>query len=93
MHFTADGSREFLRIFREHQQAIRNFPGCSHLSLLCDLKDDTCFTTLSHWNKPDDLEAYRQSELFKAVWGRVKPMFTKQPQAFSMIPADGLKAV
>src|SRR5690349_3085383 len=88
MHFTADGSQEFLQIFENHRQAIRNFPGCSHLTLLCDLKDDKCFTTLSHWNDAADLEAYRKSDLFGSVWQRVKPLFARQPEAFSMIPAD-----
>ena len=88
MHFTPEGKPEFLKTFALHRKAIGSFPGCSHLSLLRDIKDDNCFTTLSHWNKADDLEAYRQSELFTSVWARVKPLFAKQPQAFSMEAVD-----
>jgi quinol monooxygenase YgiN len=88
MHFTAAGTGEFLKIFKDHQEAIRNFPGCSHLLLLRDLKDDICYTTLSHWNDPGDLEAYRKSELFGSVWRRVKPLFARQPEAYSLIPSD-----
>lgn len=84
MHFTAEGSDEFLRIFKRHRQAIGSFPGCTHLSLLRDVNDDKCYTTLSHWNRAEDLEAYRQSTLFTEVWAKVKPLFSKQPQAFSM---------
>jgi quinol monooxygenase YgiN len=84
MHFTPDGKEEFLKVFTHHRKAIGTFPGCTHLRLLRDLRDDNCFTTLSHWNKADDLEAYRQSDLFTSVWAKVKPLFAKQPQAFSM---------
>ena len=52
MHFTEAGVDEFLEIFNENKEAIRNFPGCSHLQLLKDADDNTCYTTLSHWDKP-----------------------------------------
>jgi quinol monooxygenase YgiN len=84
MHFTPDGKAEFLKTFSRHRTAIGSFPGCTHLSLLRDLRDVNCLTTLSHWNTEEDLEAYRQSELFTSVWASVKPLFAKQPQAYSM---------
>lgn len=84
MHFTEAGVEEFLEIFNEHKQAIRNFPGCSHLQLLKDVEDDCCYTTLSHWDKAGSLENYRKSELFGKVWGRVKTLFSERSQAFSL---------
>jgi heme-degrading monooxygenase HmoA len=84
MHFTEAGVEEFLQIFREHQQAIRHFPGCTHLQLLKDAEDPTIYTTLSHWNEVSDLENYRTSELFGSVWGRVKTLFAARSQAFSL---------
>lgn len=84
MHFTEAGVDEFLHIFNAHQHAIRNFPGCSQLQLLKDVEDSTIYTTLSHWNKPEDLENYRRSELFGSVWGRVKTLFAERTQAFSL---------
>jgi len=30
------------------------------------------------------LEAYRQSELFKNVWSKTKPLFNDKPQAWSV---------
>lgn len=84
MHFTEAGVEEFLEIFNRHKQAIRNFPGCGHLQLLKDAEDDCCYTTLSHWDKPQSLENYRKSELFDNVWGRVKTLFSERTQAFSL---------
>lgn len=84
MHFTEAGVEEFLDIFNKHKQAIRNFPGCSHLQLLKDAEDDCCYATLSHWDKAESLENYRKSELFGKVWGRVKTLFSERSQAFSL---------
>src|SRR6478609_6649205 len=84
MHFTATGVEEFLQIFNKNKEAIRNFPGCSHLQLLRDANDATIYTTLSHWDKAESLENYRKSELFAQVWGRVKTLFSERSQAFSL---------
>ncbi|HMP99838.1 MAG TPA: antibiotic biosynthesis monooxygenase [Cyclobacteriaceae bacterium] len=84
MHFTEAGVEEFLQIFKENQQAIRNFPGCSHLELLKDADDPSSFTTLSYWEHSDHLEAYRKSELFGKVWGQVKTLFSQRSIAFSL---------
>lgn len=84
MHFTEAGVDEFLEIFNANKEAIRNFPGCSHLELLKDSHDSLCYTTLSHWDHPDSLEQYRQSELFGKVWGRVKTLFSERTQAYSL---------
>ena len=84
MHFTEAGVEEFLQIFDANKIAIRNFPGCTHLQLLKDSEDPTCFTTLSHWQTEQDLENYRKSELFGGVWGRVKTLFSERTQAFSL---------
>ncbi len=84
MHFTEAGVDEFLEIFDANKIAIRNFPGCTHLQLLKDATDETIFTTLSHWENEESLEAYRKSELFGSVWGRVKTLFAERTQAFSL---------
>jgi heme oxygenase (mycobilin-producing) len=84
MHFTEAGPREFLEIFDRHKETIRHFQGCSHLQLLKDAKDPLCYTTLSHWDMAESLENYRNSELFGNVWSRVKPLFAKRAEAFSL---------
>lgn len=90
MHFTQTGVDEFLRIFRANEQAIRNFDGCMHLELLRDLKDETVYTTLSHWRDEESLERYRKSELFASVWSPVKSLFAERPKAFSLVKIEGL---
>lgn len=84
MHFTEAGVEEFLTIFNTHKKAIRDFPGCTHLELLRDHDDATVFTTLSYWTDESSLEHYRKSELFAAVWGTVKTLFSERTQAFSL---------
>lgn len=84
MHFKEDGLDRFLEIFQKHQFAIRNVEGCTHLELLKDVNHPLVYTTLSHWEKASDLEAYRNSALFNEVWGQVKVLFSSSPQAFSL---------
>jgi heme-degrading monooxygenase HmoA len=84
MHFTEAGVSEFLEIFNRNKEAIRNFPGCSHLELLKDHDDPFCYTTLSHWDAQTSLDAYRKSALFEGVWGQVKSLFSERSQAFSL---------
>jgi len=78
------GIKPFLEIFDKHKNAIRHFPGCSHLELLKDPTDPSCYTTLSHWDKLASLENYRNSELFSNIWKSVKPLFSQKTKAFSL---------
>lgn len=84
MHFKEENVDTFLKIFRKHKPAIRKMKGCTHLELLRDANHASIYTTLSHWKKNSDLDAYRDSELFKEVWGKVKVLFAAQPQTFSL---------
>jgi heme-degrading monooxygenase HmoA len=49
-----------------------------------DLNDECTFFTISHWNSEDDLESYRNSYLFKNIWSKVKPLFAKKAEAWSL---------
>ena len=84
MHFTQSGVEQFLQIFNENKNAIRNVKGCNHLQLLKDMRDPLTYTTLSHWDSAESLDLYRNSELFKRVWGRVKTLFSERSQAYSL---------
>jgi heme oxygenase (mycobilin-producing) len=84
MHFTEAGVSEFLDIFNRNKDAIRNFPGCSHLELLKDHDDAYCFATLSYWDAQSSLDTYRKSALFEGVWGQAKSLFAERSQAFSL---------
>ena len=85
MNFQEAGVEEFLAIFNKNKEAIRNFPGCTHLELLKDADNPFVYTTLSHWRNEESLEQYRKSELFASVWGTVKTLFAERTQAFSLV--------
>ena len=85
MHFTEAGVEEFLEIFNANKNAIRSFPGCTRLQLLKDVDDPFVYTTVSEWKDAESLEAYRKSDLFGSVWGRVKTLFSERTQAFSLV--------
>src|ERR1700748_1709801 len=86
MHFTETGVEEFLPTFQANMQAIRTFEGCTQLELLKDINHPLTYTTISYWNDVASLENYRKSELFAAVWKKVKTHFSRSAEAFSIEP-------
>ena len=90
MQFIPEKTDAFLAILHENIEKIRSFPGCLSVQVLRDLKDPSVFITYSHWEDETDLEAYRQSELFRGVWTRTKALFAKKAQAWSLEDIDDL---
>ena len=84
MSFNEDKIEQFLGNFKEHKEQIRHFKGCSLLELYRDRNNSNVFFTYSYWKTELDLEAYRQSDLFKNVWSKTKLMFNDAPQAWSV---------
>lgn len=80
MRFRPHETDAFLEIFTANEKAIRQFPGCDHLELLHEPGTAT-YTTLSYWQSESDLQAYRESALFKGVWLQVKPLFAARTEA------------
>jgi quinol monooxygenase YgiN len=74
----------FLENFNANKQRIREFEGCSFLELYRDRQQSHIFFTYSFWATAADLERYRKSELFKAVWSKTKPLFNDEPEAWSV---------
>jgi quinol monooxygenase YgiN len=83
MTFLPEKVTLFLKNFEENKQKIRSFHGCRHLELWQDENQENIFTTYSHWENEEALNQYRDSELFKSVWGVTKPLFKEKPMAFS----------
>ncbi len=83
MTFRPDAVAAFLENFEANKDSIRNFPGCSHLELWQDFSSENIFITHSHWESETALNQYRDSELFKSVWGFTKALFAEKPLAFS----------
>jgi quinol monooxygenase YgiN len=84
MGFHKDNIEAFLSNFEENRQKIKSFKGCNLLELYRDKNDPTIFFTYSYWEEEINLEQYRQSDLFKSVWAKTKPLFNRVPEAWSV---------
>ncbi|MDO9185139.1 MAG: antibiotic biosynthesis monooxygenase family protein [Bacteroidia bacterium] len=84
MNFKPDAVTDFLKIFDASKQYIRNMEGCTHLELLNDISSPTVFFTYSHWQTENDLNNYRNSELFEGVWRKTKILFAAKAEAWSV---------
>jgi quinol monooxygenase YgiN len=84
MTFREDKIDDFLKLFNETKDSIRNFEGCRHLQLLKDYNEKNIFSTYSKWDNEEALNKYRDSALFAQVWANTKKMFSAKPVAFSM---------
>ena len=83
MTFRTDAIDEFLEHFQSIKEKIRNFPGCNGLKLIRSVDKDNILFTYSSWNAAEDLENYRNSELFKETWSYVKQLFEARAEAWS----------
>jgi quinol monooxygenase YgiN len=83
MTFKETSIDAFLKIFDASKDKIRNRPGCRHLELLEDHSSENIFSTYSIWESEDDLNDYRNSDLFGAVWPDTKLLFAEKPIAHS----------
>jgi len=84
MTFRDEGIEEFKKIFKETKNKIRNTRGCIFVELLEDMSNPNVFITYSVWSKPEDLERYRHSELFKDTWAKAKALFSAPPEVHSL---------
>jgi len=95
MTFSLEAVDPFLDQFDDTAPQIRSFPGCHHLELWRDADAPAVFTTHSHWESPEALDEYRNSDLFRTTWAAVKSLFADRPQAHSYTvarPADAIGA-
>jgi autoinducer 2-degrading protein len=80
--------QEYITAFTENfelvKNKIRNAEGNRFLELYQDKNDSTIFFTYSYWESEQDLENYRNSELFKEVWTFTKKLFKEKPEAWSV---------
>jgi len=83
MHFRPEAIPEFLALFEAHRDAIASQSGCRAVHLIQSQDTPERLGTVSLWESPDHLEAYRQSELFGTVWPATKALFASKPAAES----------
>jgi len=84
MSFHVDKITNFLVNFEVIKEKIRNAPGNRLLELYQDKTDQCIFFTYSYWETEQDLENYRNSELFFEIWTDTKKLFNKKPEAWSV---------
>ena len=74
----------FLENFEIIKEKIRNAEGNRFLELYQDQNNACIFFTYSYWETEQDLENYRNSELFDTVWSFTKKLFNNKPEAWSV---------
>jgi heme-degrading monooxygenase HmoA len=74
----------FLENFELMKEKIRNSQGNRLLELYQDKDNPEVFFTYSYWESEQDLENYRNSELFYDVWNFTKKLFNNKPEAWSV---------
>ncbi|CAM1363172.1 putative quinol monooxygenase [Tenacibaculum xiamenense] len=84
LSFQPDKIEEFLGNFDKNKESIRNFPGCRLLELYRDKTNTDVFFTYSYWDSEENLELYRNSDLFKGIWEKTKVLFNDKPMAWSV---------
>jgi heme-degrading monooxygenase HmoA len=84
MSFQEDKISNFLDNFEVIKEKIRNAPGNRLLELYQDKTDNCIFFTYSYWETEQDLENYRNSELFFEIWTDTKKLFNNKPEAWSV---------
>lgn len=84
MTFREDHLSDFEEIFKDSKPKLESLPGCMKVELMQDWEDPTVYITYSHWKSKEDLDHYRESEMFKGIWARCKVLFADRPLAFSM---------
>ena len=82
--FKTEHIHEFEGIFEASNELISNFEGCVSVDLLQDIANPNVFFTYSHWQSEDHLNAYRNSKVFKTIWGKTKILFSDKPEAWSL---------
>lgn len=84
MSFHQKYIEDFSKMFNKKKQLIRSSEGCKLLELYQDKNNPEIFFTYSYWNTEADLEAYRNSDLFKTTWKQTKGYFNNKPEAWSV---------
>lgn len=84
LSFHEENIPSFLENFELMKEKIRNAPGNRFLELYQDKNNKCIFFTYSYWETEQDLENYRNSELFDGIWNFTKKLFNDKPEAWSV---------
>ena len=84
LNFKPDKVAEFLEIFNQNKQLLAKSDGCIRIEIFKSTSDIDTYFTISNWQSEEHLERYRQSEIFKEIWSKVKPLFNNKAQAWTL---------
>ena len=84
LSFHEENITAFLENFEIMKENIRKAPGNRLLELYQDKNNKNVFFTYSYWETEQDLENYRNSELFDTVWSFTKKLFNDKPESWSV---------
>lgn len=79
-----DKASQFEALFYQTQTLIEEFEGCHKTNLFKVSGSTSQYFTISYWNTEQDLENYRNSQLFRNVWSQVKPLFSEKAEAWTL---------
>lgn len=84
LEFEKEKAEDFVSLWEEVKEKVRNQPGCRRLELLRDISEEYVFFTYSYWDAQEDLDRYRHSAFFGETWRRTKALFGGRPMAWSV---------
>lgn len=76
--------KTFIEIFKESKPFIESMKGCLGVKLKKDINNPGVYFTYSFWESENDLNAYRNTQKFKQIWGRTKLLFQNKAEAWSI---------
>lgn len=91
MSFQPELVDQFMEIFNRSKNDIAAFPGCKGLRLLRDVHHPHILFTYSYWESEENLNHYRDSDLFKTTWAGTRKLFNQKPIAWSVVTCDIVK--
>ena len=85
MEFEPKNVSVFVNIFKRNKDKITTFDGCHSVMLLRDINAQNIFFTFSIWDSESSLNKYRESNTFKDIWSKTKPLFSNKAKAWSVV--------
>ena len=84
MEFEPENVSAFVNIFKTNKDIITTFDGCHSVELLRDINAQNIFFTYSIWDSESSLNKYRESNTFKDIWSKTKPLLSNKAKAWSV---------
>lgn len=81
LRVAADKQAELADVLTTSHPQVRAVPGCQGIHILQDVTDPTHYVTWSAWDSAADLEAYRTSAVYAAVWPRIRACLAERATA------------